>query len=112
MASHPRAPGRRGVRRGRQLRPCLINLEQRVVPSIPGIVGITFDSSGDVCTSYDSTPAFSTQQESIAEFDSSGNLINTSEIGTAGASALPGALATVVSSLSLPSVSTGDILEL
>ena len=57
MASHPRTPRPRGDRRGRQLRPCLLRLEQRVVPSLtfPGIAGITFDTSGDVFVSYDST---------------------------------------------------------
>ena len=57
MASHPRAPRSRGDRRGRRFRPSLLPLENRVVPALtfPGIGGITFDASGDVFVSYDST---------------------------------------------------------
>ena len=69
MASHPRTPGPRGDRRGRRLRPCLLPLEPRVVPSLtfPGIAGITFDTSGDVFVSYNSTTRSSGQQQSVAE---------------------------------------------
>ena len=113
MASHPRMPGPRGDRRGRRLRPCLVPLEQRVVPTMfPGIAGITFDTSGDVFVSYDSTTFGSGQQQSVAEVSSSGRLLDASLFGTTGASAFPGALTTVGSSASLPSVVSGDVLEL
>ena len=114
MASHPRTPGPRGDRRGRRLRPCLLPLEPRVVPSLtfPGIAGITFDTSGDVFVSYNSTTRSSGQQQSVAEVGSNGFLVSASVFGTTGASAFPGALTTVGSSASLPSVVSGDILEL
>ncbi len=115
MASHTPTLRPRSDRRGRQLRPCLLELEQRVVPSLtfPGIAGITFDTSGDVFVSYDSTGFSSQQQQSVAEVGSNGRLVSTSVFGTTGASAVPGALTTVGSSASLPSVdSSSDILEL
>jgi hypothetical protein len=112
MASQPRAPRPRGNRRVRQLRPSVLRLEPRVVPSFPGIAGITFDTSGDVFVSYDSTNEFSGQQQSVAEVGADGNLESTSVFGTTGASASPGALTTVGSSASLPSVSANEILEL
>src|SRR5450755_2127716 len=114
MASHARTPGPRGDRRGRQLRPCLLQLEQRVVPSLtfPGIAGITFDTSGDVFVSYDSTTFFSSQQQSVAEVAANGFLVNASVFGTTCASAFPGAFTTVGSSASLPSISPNEILEL
>jgi len=84
-----------------------------VVPSLtfPGIAGITFDTSGDVYVSYNSS-TFSSQPQSVAEVDSNGYLVNASVFGTTGASAFPGALTTVGSSASLPSISSNDILEL
>ena len=115
MASHPRTPGPRGDRRGRQLRPCLQQFEQRVVLSLtfPGIAGITFDTSGDIFVSYDSTTRSSGQQQAVAEVASNGFLVSASVFGTTGASAFPGALTTVGSSASLPSIeSSSDILEL
>jgi Bacterial Ig-like domain (group 3) len=114
MTSHPRASGPRGDRRGRQLRPSLQPFEQRVVPSLafPGIAGITFDASGDVFVSYDSTTRTSGQQQAVAEVDSDGFLASASVFGTTGASAFPGALTEVGSSDSLPSTTSGDILEL
>ncbi len=110
MVLHPRIPRPRGDRRGRQLRPCLLRLEQRLVPSLtfPGIAGITFDTSGDVFVSWNSSG--STQQQSVAEVNSRGHLLNSSVFFTPG---LPGALTTVGSSASLPSItSSSDILEL
>jgi hypothetical protein len=86
-----------------------------VVPSLtfPGIAGITFDPSGDVFVSYDSTTLFSGQQQSVAEVGSNGFLVNASVFGTTGASAFPGALTSVGASASLPSLSSsGEILEL
>src|SRR5271157_3682593 len=116
MASHSRMPKPRGDRRGRQLRPCVLQLEQRVVLSFPGIAGITFDTTGDVFVSYDSTGFSSQQQQSVAEVDSNGYLVNASVFNTTGASAVPGALTTVGSSASLPSIdstdSSSNILEL
>ena len=115
MSSHASTPRPRGERKGRRLRPCLLWLEQRVVPSLvfPGIVGITFDTSGDVFVSYDSTSEFSGQQQSVAEVGSNGRLVNSSVFSTTGASAVPGALTTVGSSASLPNIdSSNDILEL
>jgi hypothetical protein len=90
-------------------------LEPRAVPSLtfPGIAGITFDASGDVFVSYDSTTSSSGQQQSVAEVASNGFLVSTGVFGTTGASAFPGALTAVGSSASLPSInSSGDILEL
>ncbi len=112
MASHPHIARPCGDRRGRRLRPYLLPLEQRVVPTrFSGIDGITFDASGDVFVSYNSS-TFSNQQQSVAEVDSSGYLVSSSVFGTTGASAIPGALATVGSSVSIPSISANDILEL
>jgi len=114
MASHPRTPRACGDRRGRQLRPRLLQLEQRTVPSLtfPGIAGITFDTSGDVFVSYNSTTAFSGQQQSVAEVGANGYLASASVFGTTGPSALPGDLTTVGSSASLPSIDANEILEL
>ena len=91
MASHPPVPGPRGARRGRRLRPCVLQLEERTVPSLtfPGIAGITIDSSGDVFVSYDSTTPFSGQQESVAEIGSNGFLASASVFSTSGPSAVP-----------------------
>ena len=114
MVSRRRPPIPRGDRRGRLLRPSLLGLEPRVVPTltIPGIVGIALDTSGDVFTSYNSTGS-SGQQQSVAEFDPFGNLVSASVFGTTGASASPGALTPVGASSSLPSItSSSAILEL
>jgi hypothetical protein len=112
MASHPRTPGPRGDRRGRVIRPGLVRLESRVVPSFPGIAGIALDTAGDVFVSYDSTTVFSGQQQSVAEVLTNGR-INPSVFGTTGASAFPGALTAVGPSASLPSITgTGNFLEL
>ncbi len=113
MASCPRTPIRRGGRRGRRLRPSLLSLEPRVVPTtFPGLAGITFDTSGDIFVSYNSTTVASGQRQSVAEVDPSGYLVSESVFSTTGSSASPGALTTVGSSASLPSLSSGDILEL
>ncbi len=119
MASHPRTPRPCADRRGRRLRPSLLRLEERVVPSLNGIAGIAFDTavssdtSADLFISYNSTPRFSSQQQqSIAEVTSTGFLVNASVFSTTGESAFPGALITVGSSASLPSVSANDVLEL
>jgi hypothetical protein len=92
-------------------------LEPRVIPSVPGIAGITLDATGDAFVSYDSAIGSTTAQDSIEKFDSSGNLVFTSEIGTPGPSAAPGALATVGPSAALPSIAgatddSAPILEL
>src|SRR6202034_2666825 len=95
------------------LRPSLLSLEPRVVLSLfPGITGITFDASGDVYVSYNSTSRSSSQQQSVAEVSSAGDLVSSAVFSTTGASAVPGALATLGSSDSLPSTSSGEILEL
>ncbi len=116
MASHPRAPRSRGDRRGRQLRPSVLPLEDRVVPvlTFPGIGGITFDATGDVFVSYNNTTRSSGQQQSVAEVDViqtgdnvSQQLINATVFTTSGGSAFPGSLATVGPSDSLPSI-TGE----
>src|SRR5262249_15274856 len=115
MPSRPGTPRPCGDRRGRRLRPCFVCLEPRAVPSLtfPGIAGITFDASGDVFVSYDSTTSSSGQQQSVAEVASNGFLVNASVFGTTGPSAFPGALTTVGASAALPSLnSSGDILEL
>ena len=100
-------------RRDRQLRPCLLPLEDRVVPSLSGITGIAFDTaetsdtSADLFISDHSTEGFSgQQQQSIAEVTSTGYLVNSSVFSTTGALASPCALFTVGSSDSLPSVTT------
>ena len=93
MPSHPVLAGPRRGRRARRLRPCLLQLEQRVVLSLqfPGLAGITFDSSGDVFVSYDSTPRFSSEpQESVAEFDPNGNLVNAAVFTATGAGDVSG----------------------
>jgi hypothetical protein len=115
MSSHAGASGPRGNRRARQLRPHVLPLEQRVVLSVAfnDIRGITFDTSGDVFVSYNSTTPFSAQQQqSVAEIDPGGYLVNSSVFGTGGSTALPGTLATV-GSATLPTISDpSDILEL
>jgi hypothetical protein len=114
MASRTRTRGRPGDRRGRRLGPSLQRLEPRWVPSqtFPGIAGITFDTSGDVFVSYNSTTGFSGQQQSVAEVGSNGS-VKPSVFATTGASAFPGTLTTVGTSASLPSINnSGDILEL
>ncbi len=112
MAFHARSTGPRRDRGGRPLRPSFLPLESRVVLSLfPGITGITFDPSGDIYVSYNSTRD-STQQQSVAEVSSGGNLVSYGVFSTTGASAVPGALATLGSSDSLPSTSSGEILEL
>jgi hypothetical protein len=86
-----------------------------VVPSLtfPGIAGITFDTSGDVFVSYDSTTQTSGQQQSVAEVGANGYLASAGVFTTTGASADPGALTSVGASDSLPSISgSGNILEL
>ena len=74
MPSHPTIPSPRGGRHGRQIRPCLLQLEPRVVPSLtfPGIAGVTFDTSGDIFVSYDSSTENSGQQQSVAEVGANG----------------------------------------
>ena len=102
-------------RNRRRFRPSLSGLEQRIVPSLyfQGSTGITFDTSGDVFVSYDSSGFFSGQQQSVAEVSSNGFLISSSVFGTTGASAFPGTLTTIGASATLPSPSSaGDILEL
>ena len=101
-------------RRCRELRPSLLELEERVVlsSSMPGITGITFDTAGDVFVSYNSTVGSSTKSQSVAEFNSNGHLVNSAVFTTTGSAALPGALTSVGSS-SLPSISsTTAILKL
>jgi hypothetical protein len=109
-----RTPAPQIQRRRRSFFPSLVPLDQRVVPSLfPGINGITFDTSGDVFISYDSTTLFSGQQQSVAAVAPDGLLINPSVFSTTGASAFPGALTTVGPSASLPMITNpGDILEL
>jgi hypothetical protein len=116
MPSFAGAPGPRGGRRARRMRPCLLPLEQRVVLSLEfsGLAGVTFDTAGDVFVSYDSASRHSAQpQESIAELDPNGNLLSAAVFTESGPSASPGDLVTVGSSASLPGISNStDILEL
>jgi hypothetical protein len=115
MFSHPGARRSRGDRRARKLRPCLLLLEPRFVLSLtfPGIAGITFDSSGDILVSYNSTTVFSGPQQSVAEVAPNGRLASASVFATTGTSAFPGVLTTVGSSTSLPNIDdSNDILEL
>ena len=101
-------------RNRRRFRPSLSGLEERIVPSLyfQGATGITFDSSGDVFVSYDSS-GFSGQQQSVAEVSSNGFLVSSSVFSTSGGSAFPGTLTTIGASANLPSPSgAGDILEL
>jgi hypothetical protein len=115
MPTHSSTQSLRRGRHGRQLRPCLVHLEPRVVPSLtfPRIAGVTFDTSGDIFVSYDSTSEYSGQQQSVAEVDASGFLVSSNVFGATGSSALPGALTTIGSSASLPNINnSGDILEL
>ncbi len=105
MASHAPTLRLRADRRGRQLRPCLLELEQRVVLSFPGIAGIAFDTSGDVFVSYGTQ-----SQQTVTELDSNGYTVSPSVFSSSGA---PGALTPVGSSSTLPSISSSsDILEL
>src|SRR5689334_15055114 len=99
--------------RDRRLCPSLLRLEERVNPSLyfPGIAGITFDSSGDLFVSYDSSSG--TRGQSVAEISSGGFELSSGVFGTSGSSAFPGALATVEAAASYPSArSVGEILEL
>ena len=115
MASHPRTPRPGGDRRGRMLRPDILEFEPRVVLAVtfPGLAGLAFDTSGDLFVSYNSTTRSSGQQQSVAEIDSAGYLTSDSVFTTTGASAVPGVLAAVGASASLPTIAgSGDILEL
>ena len=115
MSSYPGARRSLRDRRVRPLRPLLMPLEQRVVPSLtfPGIAGIAFDSSGDVFVSYNSTTEFSGQQQSVAEVAANGRLATASILTTTGTSAFPGVLTTVGTSAALPNLDDpADILEL
>ena len=113
----PAPPGSRQHRRARRTCPCVLALESRVVLSqsqaIPGLAGVTVDTSGDVFVSYNSTPQnSSTSYESIAAFDLNYNLINGAVFTESGTSAAPGVLNLATSSDSLPNVAGGNILEL
>jgi hypothetical protein len=115
MPAIPGPSGSRGDRRLRQLRPHMMQLEDRVVLSLAfsDIAGITFDTSGDVFVSYDSATRSSGQQQSVAEVGANGFLVSPSVFTTTGPSALPGVLTTVGPSASLPSIdNSNDILEL
>ena len=113
MPSHRATHKPRGDRRRRQLLPSLVQLEERLVMALPGIQGVAYDSSGDIFVSYDSSTAFSGQQQSVAELNPSGVVASYDVFGTTGASAFPGTLTTVNSSASLPGVASGtSILEL
>ena len=106
---------RNGHRRCHRLSPRMMELEQRAVPALafPGLAGITFDASGDIFVSYDSSTLFSGQQQSVAEVNSSGFLATSSVFTTTGASAHPSALAEVGSTPTLPNLTgSSDILEL
>jgi hypothetical protein len=109
---HWGTPRWRGGRNVRRLRPNLnlSALEGRVVPSFPGIAGITIDSAGDIFVSYDDTGFFTGQQQAIAEVSSGGFARNIFQ--TNGPQAFPGTLATVGSSAALPNLEAGAILEL
>jgi hypothetical protein len=116
MRSNAGPRGPRGHRSAPRLRPGLLELEPRVVPSLgfPDIAGITLDSSGDVYVSYNSTPRFSTQQQqSVAEVNANGSLVSAGVFTTTGTSAVPGILTTVGGSAALPGISgAAEILEL
>ena len=123
MHLHPGAHWPRGERNRRRLRPCLLQLEERAVPSLSGIADVAIDTSLDVYVSYSSTGPFSNQQQSVAEFASNGAPISLDVFSTTGASAFPGALTIVGASASLPTQPGGpsasgstllssDILEL
>ncbi len=119
MPSHRAKRKPRGERR-RQLLPSVVQLEERVVLTLtlPGIEGVTYDASGDLYISWDSTGSnvvvqSGQQQQSVAEVNTDGYLASYSVFGTTGASAFPGTLTAVNSSASLPGVESGtDILEL
>jgi hypothetical protein len=101
MPSHRGTPKPRGNRRRRQILPSLVQLEERVVPTtltLPGIEGVTYDSSGDLYISYDSSTEFSGQQQAVAEVNSSGYVASYNVFGTTGASAFPGTLTAVSAS--------------
>jgi Bacterial Ig-like domain (group 3) len=119
MPSRAGASGPRRNRRARWTRPCVLELEPRVVLSqgqsqaIPGLAGVAVDTAGDVFVSYNSTPAHSsTPEESIAAFNLNYDLLSGAVFTESGASATPGDLNMATSSDSLPNVATGDILEL
>jgi MBG domain len=126
MNSHPGMLGPRGRRRAKRLRPCLLPLEQRLVPAMtfPGIAGIAFNTAGDeLFVSYDSTGFGTGQQQAVAEvavsYNSENGTIGTSlesasVFGTNGGAAFPGTLTAVGQSAALPNISdaAGDIFEL
>ena len=117
MSSRAGAPGPRRNRRARWTRPCVLELEPRVVLSqsqaIPGLGGVTVDTAGDVFVSYNSTAENSSEpEESIAEFDLNYDLFDGALFTESGASAAPGDLIITTSSDSLPNVAAGNILEL
>jgi hypothetical protein len=108
--SHRYTSRGRGGRKVRRLHPNIAELEGRVVPSFPGIAGITIDSAGDIFVSYDDSGFFTGQQQTIAEVSSGGFTRNI--LQTSGAHAFPGTLTTVGSSAAVPNLSAGEILEL
>jgi hypothetical protein len=110
MLSYRDAPKMTGGRTLRRLRPSVSELEERVVPSFPGVAGIMIDGAGDVFVSYDDSGFFTGQQQAIAEVPVGGFSQNIFQ--TTGSQAFPGALATVGSSAALPRLAAGAILEL
>ena len=115
MASHPRTPRPRGDRRGRRLRPCLLQLEQRVVP--PDVSRDRRHHVRHVRRRLRQLrqhhrilgPAAVRRRGRVQRL----TCVNASVFGTTGASAFPGTLTTVGSSASLPSIAApSDILEL
>ena len=88
-----------------------------VFASLPDATGVTTSSSGDVYISYNDSTELA-RQEAIAEFNSSGEELNSAVITVSGTYALPGALTTLSSSAALPisgtdlDLAAGSVLEM
>jgi len=74
--------------------------------------GVTTDLSGNVYISYNDYNVSSGQQQAVAEYTSGGALLNSAVMLTNGPNAYPGSLVSLGSSESLPTLNTGDILEM
>ena len=92
MPSHSGARGAasRSARPAACVRACC-GSSQRVVLSLqfPGIAGITFDTSGDVFVSYNSTLCSRNNSSPSPRSMPNGNLVNAAVFTTTGAAALP-----------------------
>jgi hypothetical protein len=97
----------------RAFQPVAVQLEERTLLSITvnDPIGVSSDPAGDIFFSYDDSSSSAGQQEAVEEIPATGapafNLFR-----LAGPEANPGALVTLGSSDTLPTLSSGAILEL